>query len=122
MDMGSVMPFVAVAAGGALGALSRFAVYRTVETDFPWATFIVNITGCIVASFLMFRYGIYSDGVGKTFLFTGFFGAYTTMSTFSIDTVNLLVDEAYAKAGANILMNSVLCVIGAVCGRWLALL
>lgn len=122
MDMGSVMPFAAVALGGALGALSRFAIYRTVETDFPWATFIVNITGCIVASFLMFRYGIYSDGVGKTFLFTGFFGAYTTMSTFSIDTVNLLVDEAYAKAGANILMNSVLCVIGAVCGRWLALL
>ncbi len=120
MVLSSIVPFLAVAAGGALGALSRFSVYRTVETGFPWATFIVNIVGCCLASFLMFKYGIYADGAVKTFVFTGFFGAFTTMSTFSIDTVNLLVDEAYAKAGANILMNSVLCVFGAVCGRWLA--
>ncbi|MFT0898058.1 fluoride efflux transporter FluC [Candidatus Methanoprimaticola sp. MG2] len=122
MGMESIIPFIAVAAGGALGALSRFAVYRTVETGFPWATFIVNIVGCCLASFLMFRYGIYADGPMKAMVFTGFFGAFTTMSTFSIDTVNLLVDEAYAKAGANIFMNSVLCVIGAIGGRWLALL
>lgn len=122
MGMESIIPFIAVAAGGALGALSRFAVYRTVETGFPWATFIVNIVGCCLASFLMFKYGIYADGPMKTMVFTGFFGAFTTMSTFSIDTVNLLVDEAYAKAGANIFMNSVLCVIGAIGGRWLALL
>lgn len=37
MDMSSVVPFVAVAVGGALGALSRFCVYRAVETAFPWA-------------------------------------------------------------------------------------
>lgn len=122
MGMESIIPFIAVAVGGALGALSRFAVYRTVETGFPWATFIVNIVGCCLASFLMFKYGIYADGPMKTMVFTGFFGAFTTMSTFSIDTVNLLVDEAYAKAGANILMNSVLCVAGAIGGRWLALL
>lgn len=120
MDMGAVIPFAAVAVGGALGALSRFCVYRAVETDFPWATFIVNIVGCCVASFLMFKYGIYSDSAMKTMVFTGFFGAFTTMSTFSIDTVNLLTDGQYWQAGGNIVLNSVLCVAGAVGGRYLA--
>lgn len=120
MDMGAVIPFAAVAVGGALGALSRFCVYRAVETDFPWATFIVNIVGCCVASFLMFRYGIYSDSAMKVMVFTGFFGAFTTMSTFSIDTVNLLTDGQYWQAGGNIVLNSVLCVLGAVGGRYLA--
>ena len=121
MDLGPVVPFAAVALGGALGALSRFCVYRAVETAFPWATFIVNIVGCCLASFLMFRYGIYADGPMKTMVFTGFFGAFTTMSTFSIDTVNLLGDGQYWQAGGNIVLNSVVCVLGAIGGRYLAL-
>lgn len=122
MGMEPLVPFLAVAAGGAFGALMRFSVYRAVETDFPWATFIVNIVGCCLASFLMFRWGIDAEGPLKTLVFTGFFGAFTTMSTFSIDTVNLMTAGSYGLAGINILMNSVLCVIGAVAGRWLALL
>lgn len=122
MGMEQLVPFLAVAAGGAFGALMRFSVYRAVETDFPWATFIVNIVGCCLASFLMFRWGIDAEGPLKTMVFTGFFGAFTTMSTFSIDTVNLMTAGSYGLAGINILMNSVLCVIGAVAGRWLALL
>lgn len=122
MGMEQLVPFLAVAAGGAFGALMRFSVYRAVETDFPWATFIVNIVGCCLASFLMFRWGIDAEGPLKTLVFTGFFGAFTTMSTFSIDTVNLMTASSYGLAGINILMNSVLCVIGAVAGRGLALL
>lgn len=122
MGMEQLVPFLAVAARGAFGALMRFSVYRAVETDFPWATFIVNIVGCCLASFLMFRWGIDAEGPLKTLVFTGFFGAFTTMSTFSIDTVNLMTAGSYGLAGINILMNSVLCVIGAVAGRGLALL
>ena len=122
MGMEQLVPFLAVAAGGAFGALMRFSVYRAVETDFQWATFIVNIVGCCLASFLMFRWGIDAEGPLKTLVFTGFFGAFTTMSTFSIDTVNLMTAGSYGLAGINILMNSVLCVIGAVAGRGLALL
>ncbi len=122
MGMESIVPFVAVAAGGALGALSRYSVYRVVETSFPWATFIVNVTGCLIASFLMFRYGSDIDSTTRLLIFTGFFGAYTTMSTFSIDTVNLMTEGSYAYAGANVLLNVVLCITGAACGRYLAMM
>ena len=122
MALNALAPFLAVAAGGAIGAVLRFSVYKMVDTEFPWATFIVNIVGCIVASFLMFRYGIDMGSTAKTFLFVGLFGAFTTMSTFSIDTVNLLVDGFYWSAAGNIILNSIVCVIGAVCGRYLALM
>lgn len=122
MTLGSVAPFLAVAAGGAVGAVLRFSVYKTVDTSFPWATFIVNITGCIIASFLMFRYGLDMGSTLRSFVFVGLFGAFTTMSTFSIDTVNLLTAGTYWLAVFNILMNSIVCVFGAVCGRYLALL
>lgn len=120
MDTSALLPFVAVALGGAIGAVLRFSVYKVVDTDFPWATFIVNIVGCCLASFLMFRYGFADSDVLKPFLFVGIFGAFTTMSTFSIDTVNLIVDGAYALAAGNILINSVLCVLGALAGHFLA--
>lgn len=122
MALNALAPFLAVAAGGAIGAVLRFSVYKMVDTEFPWATFIVNIVGCIVASFLMFRYGIDMGSTAKTFLFVGLFGAFTTMSTFSMDTVNLLVDGSYWSAAGNIVLNSIVCVIGAVCGRCLALM
>ena len=120
--MNALVPFLAVAAGGAIGAVLRFSVYKVVDTGFPWATFIVNIVGCILASFLMFRYGLDMQSTLRSFIFVGMFGAFTTMSTFSIDTVNLLVDGSYGLAVGNIVLNSVVCVIGAVCGRYLALL
>ncbi len=117
-----VLEIAAVAAGGAIGATLRYAVYKTVETGFPWATFVVNIVGCVLASFLMFRYGIDMQSGLRTFLFVGLFGAFTTMSTFSIDTVNLLVSGSYWHAAGNIVLNSLVCVGGAVVGRHLALM
>lgn len=122
MNMSALIPFMAVAAGGALGAVLRFSVYRTVETDFPWATFIVNIVGCCLASFLMFRYGTDMGSTLRTFLFVGIFGAFTTMSTFSIDTVKLMAAGTMGYAAANIVLNAGCCVVGAVAGRYAALL
>ena len=121
-NMSAFIPFLAVAAGGAIGAVLRFSVYKVVDTSLPWATFIVNIVGCVLASFLMFKYGLDMQSTLRSFIFVGMFGAFTTMSTFSIDTVNLLVDGSYGLAVGNILINSVLCVFGAVCGRYLALI
>ena len=113
--------FLVVALGGAIGAVMRFAVYRTIDTEFPWATFIVNVVGCMIASYLMFRYGFDMADTTKTFLFVGIFGAFTTMSTFSIDTINLMADQQWLPAVGNIALNSVVCVGGAALGRLLAL-
>ena len=120
--MSALIPFLAVAAGGAIGAVLRYTVYQTVDTNFPWATFIVNIVGCTLASFLMFRYGIDMENTLKTFIFVGLFGAFTTMSTFSIDCVHLLIEGTYGYAVANILMNSLVCVGAACLGRYLAVI
>ena len=117
----TVAMFAVVALGGAIGAMMRFAVYRTVDTEFPWATFIVNVVGCMLASYLMFRYGFDMADTTKTFLFVGIFGAFTTMSTFSIDTINLMADQQWVPAIGNIALNSVICVGGAALGRLLAL-
>lgn len=122
MEWNTLYMFLGVAAGGAIGAVLRYTVYRTVDTEFPWATFIVNIVGCTLAAFLMFRFSGNMDEVFRVFLFVGIFGAFTTMSTFSIDTVKLFINEDYILALTNVLINAVLCVAGAFLGRFIALL
>lgn len=122
MKMKMLVPILAVALGGAIGAVLRYGVYKTIDTTFPWATVFVNIVGCILASFLMFRYGVDMNDTLKTFVFVGLFGAFTTMSTFSIDVVKLLADASYSGAMLHFFLNSVICVIAAAAGRWLALL
>ena len=122
MEWNAVYLFLAVAFGGAIGATLRYAVYRTVDTQFPWATFIVNIIGCTLAAFIMFRFSGNMDELSRTMIFVGIFGAFTTMSTFSIDTVKLFIGEEYMSAVCNVFMNAIICVAGAFAGRWLALL
>ncbi len=112
--------FAAAAAGGAAGALCRYTVSRLVDTDFPWATFIVNLSGCFLASFLMFRFGDSLEDSVRILLFTGFFGAFTTMSAFSVETVSFLTEGEYWLAAGNIALNSIVCIAGAVAGKLLS--
>jgi CrcB protein len=85
----------AVAVGGALGALARFGLDRFIEhhvvTVFPWSTFTINLTGCLLVGVLI---GALVDRhhmpewlrVGAVL---GFVGAYTTFSTFAQETLDL---------------------------------
>ena len=110
-----------VAIGGAIGALLRFGAYRLIDSQtFPWATLAVNVVGCFLAAFLMFGFGAGMSYEVRTFLFVGIFGAFTTMSAMSLDTVDLLAVGKYAYAAANVLANVAFCVIGAIFGRVLA--
>jgi CrcB protein len=89
--------FLAVAAGGLVGAPSRYlldrAISRRVESDLPWGTFVINVTGSLLLGFLT---GLTLTGhlpeIGKALLGTGFCGAYTTFSTFTFETVRMLED------------------------------
>lgn len=110
-----------VAAGGAIGAVLRFSVGQIVDSSqFPYATFTVNIIGSFLLSLLTFAMpGISAET--KLFVFTGLFGAFTTMSTFSLDTVKLFFDGRMLDACVNVFLNAGLCVVGAVLGRYAGL-
>lgn len=78
--------------GGAIGALGRYAVATLIQGGrFPLSTFVVNVTGSFLLGLVLFA------DVGETFpLFVGagVCGAFTTFSTFSVDTVRLVEDGA----------------------------
>ncbi len=112
---------------GALGTLARYgmagAVQRLVGTSFPWGTVAVNIAGCFLAGLLwaVLDKKIHLDHGLRLALFIGFMGAFTTFSTFILETGHLVRQDAWLHAGANILLQNAigLCslAIGLTLGR-----
>lgn len=106
----TALAFLLVAAGGFVGAPSRYlldrAVTRRIESDFPWGTLLINVTGSLLLGFLT---GLSVSGrlpdLPKALLGTGFCGAYTTFSTFSFETVRLIQDGQLAHAASNAVVS-----------------
>ncbi|MDD2410260.1 MAG: CrcB family protein [Candidatus Methanomethylophilaceae archaeon] len=120
-DMPTVI--ACVAAGGAIGAVLRYLVGHYVCTsEFPWGTFLVNIVGCTLLTFVAFSFSGYMSKNTVFFLFTGVFGAFTTMSTFTSETVYLFYENEMLRAAWNVVLNGGGCLLGAFAGRFLALL
>ena len=113
-----------VGLGGAIGSIARYLVQDYVGAhDFPWGTFAVKFVGSLLISVVFFSsFGAELPSYVKVFLFVGIFGGFTTMSSFSLDTVGLLVSERFGAAFFNILLNSGICVLGALAGRWFTML
>ena len=119
------MIILAIAAAGALGAVTRFMVDGYVQERFgqafPWGTFIINVTGSLLLGFIV---GLALDhgfgGVPYALLATGFCGAYTTFSTFGYETVRLAEQSSGLPAGANALASLVAGLVAAVLGLALA--
>ena len=95
---------LAVALGGAAGALSRYGLDRFIEhhllTVFPWSTFVINVTGCFAAGLavaeLVDRHNV--PAWVRTGVVVGVLGADTTVSTFAQETHDLL-SEGHAVLG-----------------------
>ena len=108
-----------VAVGGALGALLRYGITGLVQTgSFPWGTLVVNLTGCFSAGFLLavaLRPGE-SSVEARAFLLTGVLGGFTTLSTFSVETLQLLSSGRLIAGATNLAANSVVCVGAAALG------
>lgn len=103
--------WLAVALGGAIGALLRFAVSRGAVgifgAGFPWGTLIVNAVGAFAIGFLAawFASRLAVGPALRALVLTGTLGALTTFSTFSLETLQLTQTAAFGKAAASIVAN-----------------
>ncbi len=111
---------LAVGAGGFLGAISRFVIATFVQKltgpSFPYGTLAVNILGSFIIGYLFLFFEQTVSPTQKAILITGFLGALTTFSTFSLETVVMMQSGFFVKAGLNILLNATLCITATVAG------
>jgi fluoride exporter len=116
-----VSGFISVAAGSVLGAIARYFVSgfvaRRVGETFPWGTLIINVSGCFLIGFI----GAFAENNVSImaapdpwlFAVTGFLGAYTTVSSFSLQTLTLARDGESGRAASYVALSLGLC-LGAV--------
>lgn len=117
---------VAIAVGGALGALSRYwvvgLVSRLFERSFPYGTLAVNILGSFLIGvgyiFIVERLQVASEW--HAILMVGFIGAFTTFSTFSLETVSLMQEGRLMAALTYIFSSVLVCLLATVAGIFLA--
>lgn len=86
-----------IAAGGAVGAVLRYVVsvgiHRMAGTGFPWGTLTVNLLGCLVIGLVWgASERMHMPAEARLFVFAGLLGAFTTFSTFGLETMNLFRD------------------------------
>lgn len=120
---------IAIAGGGALGAVLRFGVsngvYRLLGRDFPYGTLAVNVIGSLLMGFLfvMLVERMAVSAEWRLALLVGLLGAFTTFSTFSFETLALFNEGALLKAFINIMLSVMLCLtatwLGMILGRQL---
>ncbi len=116
----------AIGLGGALGALSRYAlslrIYAWLGRDFPWGTLGVNVLGSFLMGFLviLMTSRLPLEEPLRNGLLVGFLGALTTYSTFAMDKLQLLQQGAYLKAGSYMLASMLACLTAIIFGTWLA--
>ncbi|MEM1120465.1 MAG: fluoride efflux transporter CrcB [Bacteroidota bacterium] len=105
--------FLLVFLGGGLGSICRYGIAHLLKAkawDFPLATFLANVCACIILGVLM---GLTLKGelnqTIKLLFMTGFCGGFSTFSTFSAETFELLQAGNYGYAFANIGLSIVVC-------------
>ena len=93
-----------VALGGALGAVARFGVSSLLpRIDFPWHTLAVNLVGSFLLGYLFLDHGM--EHGPRLLVAVGFLGAFTTLSAYGVETIEL-VREGHARlAAANVALN-----------------
>ena len=120
------MHWLAVAVGGALGAMARYAVsilvFNYSSDKFPYATLSVNVLGSFIMGIL---FVIIVERAAlpvemRSLLMVGFLGAFTTFSTFSLDALSLWQNGHLFVALVYVLATVVLCLVAISSSIWLA--
>ncbi len=117
-----------IALGGALGSVARHwlteSVSARLDTEFPWGTFLVNFSGCLLIGLFASLTGPgwrpFTTPEGRSFFMVGLCGGYTTFSAFSLQALNLLRIGEWQRAGAYVAGSVVLCLLGVWLGHLLA--
>lgn len=116
--------------GGSLGAVARFvlstAINEKIAGNFPYGTLTVNVLGSFIMGFLAMwlvdTFGL--NPLARLAIFVGFLGAFTTFSTFSMETLNLIDEGLISRALLNMLLNVFLSVfavwLGVLLGRMIS--
>ncbi|HEX5340004.1 MAG TPA: fluoride efflux transporter CrcB [Gammaproteobacteria bacterium] len=118
--------YVAVALGGALGCCARYGVTQAVQLvygrNFPLATLIVNVLGCLLMGFLFF---LTLDRISisptlRMAILTGGLGGFTTFSTFAMETLLLIEDGETGYAVSYLVLSVMLGLAAALLGAYIA--
>jgi CrcB protein len=120
--------YVWIAVGSALGGMARFwcsgVAARLLGETFPWGTILVNVLGSFIIGFFATLTGpdgrVFADTLTRQFVMIGLCGGFTTFSSFSLQTLNLLQDGEWWWAGANIALSVIACLAAVVAGYVLA--
>ena len=117
---------IVVALGGAGGAVMRFlvasGVYQWLGRDFPYGTLVVNVVGSFLMGLLTEALILQRIAIGTEYraaILIGFIGAFTTFSTFSLETFYLLEQGNLNKAALNIVISVTGCLLAVWLGLWL---
>ena len=85
-------------------------VYQKIGTDFPYGTLVVNLIGCFLVGFFdtIFQEKFLFSPMLRIFLMAGFCGAFTTFSTFMLETGNLIRDGETLRAFLNVILSVII--------------
>lgn len=121
----SMIVYLAVALGGAIGSVSRFWLNGLVSSHvgeaFPWGTLVINVTGSFVIGFFATLTApdgrVFAGTTTRQFVMTGICGGYTTFSSFSLQTLELVRSGAWMRAGGYTVASFVACLLAVWLGH-----
>jgi CrcB protein len=110
--------YILVAFGGAIGAMMRFGISELLENEpFPQATLVVNLVGSFFIGICFAATAHSTLGFeASLFLVTGILGAFTTMSAFSLETIQLIEQNMWSSAIPYVLITMLCCPLMALVG------
>lgn len=123
----SITTCLLVGLGGAIGTLARYGIgewAQPISRTLPWGTIIINIAGSFIIGFfgtLTLAHGKHPVSENtRLFVMVGLCGGFTTFSAFSLQTLDLLRQEALIRAGVNVVLSVTLCVMATGAGHIIA--
>jgi len=101
----------AIFIGGGLGSLARYGVSQLTPSGFPYGTLVANVLSCVIMSLALFVFSskIETSSFLKYLIVIGFCGGFSTFSTFSFETFELMRNGSFMIALLNILVNVAFC-------------